>query len=315
MKQLSSAAVFGATGFIGRALVKRLSELGVRCHCAVRPGSSGLAQLEQLDGIDLYPMHTMTLDQLQKKMGSLQPQVVFNLAASGVAPHSASTQEMVDGNLSLAIAVVSLAAHWRSTRLLHIGSCAEYAAKATSICEHDPVLPETEYGAAKAAASLYTLALGKGLDVAVNVLRLFGVYGPGEAPHRLLPSLVGALQRQRPVDLSPGRQQRDLTFVDDIAEAIASAATADMAPGEVYNVCSGTEFSVLHIAQKTAQVMQCDADLLRFGALPYRQGEAMYLVGDNSKFTQASGWAPKITLEQGIKKVITWHQAKRDPEV
>ena len=83
-------------------------------------------------------------------------------------------------------------------------------------------------------------------------LRLFSVYGPGEDPRRLVPSVVANLLAGRPVALTPGEQVRDFVYVDDVAAALVDAALRPGIDGLTVNVGTGVQTSVRDLCLKVA---------------------------------------------------------------
>ncbi|XXY50262.1 NAD(P)-dependent oxidoreductase [Sorangium sp. So ce269] len=157
------------------------------------------------------------------------------------------------------------------------------------------------YGAAKAAAHDCGRAVARALAVPLVTLRLFGVYGPGEAPHRLIPHLAARLRARERVDLTPGTQLRDLAFVDDVVEAlILGATTAGLEPGAAYNVCSGRPTSVREVCLEVARQLGAPESLLDFGGRPPRPDEPPWLVGDPRRFRAATGWHHRMHLSLGV---------------
>ena len=142
------------------------------------------------------------------------------------------------------------------------------------------------------------------LGVPLRVLRLFNVYGPGEAPHRLLPNLVAGLAANHRIALSEGRQGRDFVYVGDVVEAFFAAADhvkrrAGM-PSQVWNVATGEGHSVREFAEMTARLSGRGTDLLGFGDLPLRPDEIEWLVGDGRRIRAETGWAARHDLASGI---------------
>jgi nucleoside-diphosphate-sugar epimerase len=72
-----------------------------------------------------------------------------------------------------------------------------------------------------------------------------------------------------------------------------------------YNVCSGAAVRIREIGELVARQMLVPQSLLRWGSLPYRPGESMRAVGENSRFVQATGWQPRVGLNDGIARSLT----------
>jgi nucleoside-diphosphate-sugar epimerase len=172
------------------------------------------------------------------------------------------------------------------------------------IREEHPLEPPSLYGAAKAAAALFGKALAARLGIAFVPLRLFGVYGPGEAPSRLVPHLIAHFRAGTTPALTPGGQARDFTYIDDVVEALMAAATAPgVVAGRAYNVCSGVPSLVREVAHLAARAVGKEGADLGLGRRAYRDDEPMWIVGDPSRFTEATGWTARVALEEGIRRM------------
>ncbi|WP_437680719.1 NAD-dependent epimerase/dehydratase family protein [Sorangium sp. So ce131] len=304
--RLGSALVTGATGFIGAALVRRLLEGGCAVVAAGPARSAGWARLSPLSPsqrLRRLPLERLTRDVLLHALGDAPPDVVFHLASAGVNPSERAPSALLEGNVLALAATLEAAAGWGGARVVFTGSCSEYGAvpEGQLVDEGAPRAPSDLYGAAKAAAHDYGRAVARALSVPLVVLRLFGVYGPGEAPHRLIPYLAARLRARERVDLTPGTQRRDLTFVDDVVEALLLGATTEgLDVGAAYNVCSGRPTSVREVCLEVARQLGAPESLLGFGARPPRPEEPPWLVGDPRRFCAATGWRPRAHLSFGV---------------
>lgn len=301
-----STVVAGATGFIGRALVTELARAGARVCCLVRPASRSDA-LEQLAGVRVLRVASFRSPELPDALAGLDADVVYNLAAYGVRPEDRDPELMLEGNVGVVTALLSAAARLPARRFVQIGSCSEYSPvpEGRLLDENCATAPASLYGAAKAAATVYGGALAQQLGIDFTVLRLFGVYGEGEASYRLVPYLVDRLRRGEPVDLTPGEQARDLLHVDDVVAALLAAAQVDIPAGQpVYNVCSGSAVRVREVAETVCDLMGRPPQLLGFGKRPYRPDESMWIVGDNRRFCARTGWRPRVGLREGLRRAV-----------
>ena len=244
---------------------------------------------------------------LRESLKGVSADVVFNLASAGVNPADREPLAMLEGNVRLLAGLLCSLDSQQTRRFIHTGSCSEYAPAEPGhrLAEDDPVGPSSLYGAAKLCASAYGRALAAERGICFLNLRLFGVFGAGEAPYRLVPYLIGKLREDQPVDLTAGEQVRDWLYVDDAVSALLAAATSEnLGETGVYNVCSGQATSVREIAEQVAETMKKPKQLLRFGARAYRPDESMWIVGDSQRFTAATGWLPRVSIAEGIRRMV-----------
>lgn len=293
--------VTGASGFIGRALTERLVADG---HLVTALGRDATRL-----PAGAAPVLSARLDDeaLAAALGALRFDVVYHLAAYGVAPDQRDPDTMFAVNVAGTAAIVRAARRAGARAVVYAGSSAEYreARHGTRIDEDHPLTKTGLYGTSKAVGGLWGGALAAREGIAFQWLRIFGVFGPGEAPHRLLPAIAGKLAGGQTVDLSPGDQIRDFLYVDDaVAGLIRAGEAALRGPGGCYNLCSGIPVSVKDVALAMADAMGRPRDLLRFGALAYRPDENLWLCGNGAALRAATGFAPLLDLRQAIDRFL-----------
>ena len=193
----ASALVTGASGFVGRALTAHLLEQGKRVIAAGRPGPSILPRAHRAIRIANPTAH-----ELAAAIENEPVDLVFHCAAAGVAPGRHDAEQLLAANVAGVGAWVEAAAAIGAGALVYIGSCSEYGlmAQQTRITEDQPLAALDLYGASKAAGGQWGRAIAQHHGIQFQWLRLFGVFGPGEAPHRLLPYLHTRLRAGERVD-------------------------------------------------------------------------------------------------------------------
>jgi UDP-glucose 4-epimerase len=298
---VTGIAVTGSSGFIGATLVRKLATAGTTVHCLVRAESRpGPA----IPGVERHVIPASAGD-FAALLRRLAPSTVVNLASYGVAPNESDPETMLDANVG-ALTRLLAACAGAGARVIHTGSCSEYARveQPALVTEDTPCHPSAPYGAAKLAATEWGRTLSARLGVPFVTLRLFGVYGPGESPHRIIPALRAKLTRGEPVPLTHGKQVRDFTFVDDLCDAFLHAFDAELPIGTVFNVCSGVGVSIRDVCLSVCRALGASPELLQFGATPLRPGEPEWMVGDPTRFQRATGWKPTTSLEAGVARVL-----------
>jgi nucleoside-diphosphate-sugar epimerase len=295
--------VTGASGFIGRHLVEALLAQNARVIALCRPQSQlpqhWRAKVERVD------CPGWSLDAMRAALGDRAFGCLFHLAAYGVVPTDRDGAAMFAINAQLPQDLIRLCKD-RGAAMVMAGSSAEYRPPESKVLltEDSPLESEKTYGASKAKGSVEACRIANDLSVRLRVLRLFNVYGPGEASHRLLPSLVSGLAANHRIALSEGRQVRDFVYVGDVVEAFLAAAdhrkTHAGMPAQIWNVATGEGHSVREFAEMTARASGMKADLLGFGDLPMRPDEIEWLVGSCDRIRMATGWSAHHDLSSGI---------------
>ncbi len=305
---LTTALVTGGTGFIGQALCSHLTQIGVRSTLLIRKGR------HKPEGMSVIETASLDKEAIVSKLSERRYDAVFHLAAYGVAPGSRDPITTLQTNVLGTDAIIHAAAAVGARAVIYVGSCSEYhePQPGVLVSEDAPLARAGLYGASKAAAGLWGRALAQHLGIHFQWLRLFNVFGPGEAEHRLIPSILRSMNHDEPVALSPGEQVRDFLYVEDVAEGLVLAAKAAFV-GHTgpFNLCSGQPITVREVALAAAEALGKPKDLLNFGALSYRPDECLWLVGRPNRFQDATGFRPRVSLRAGIEAMIAATGQKR----
>lgn len=304
---LSRVLVTGATGFVGSALTRRLSAEGIDVVCLVRKDRSNPHRLRELPRVTCVETD-FSAAELNELVPTYGPEVVFHLAAAGVRPDDRDPEQVVTGNVGLTTRLIQACAKRSPRQFIFAGSCSEYAPIATGalLREDHSLLATSLYGAAKASAYLCGRALAMSLSLPFVSLRLFGIFGPGEGPERLIPHLYAHFSSGSAPSLTPGGQARDFTYIDDIVEAFLVAAMhRSLEPYRAYNVCSGRPFYVRDVASLVARATAYMNADLGLGKRPYRVDESLWIVGDPTSFSGTTGYVPRISVEEGISRMVS----------
>ena len=305
--------VTGATGFLGTHLVRALSATGARVHALRRnPGSS--TRLPS-PGTVWHEADLLDEESLARAVGAAAPEVVFHLAAYG------TTFDQKDEGAAFRVNVAGSLGLWRALgnlpcRLVVAGSCGEYGQARGQVREDLACRPTWFYPATKNAAVTLLSTLGRQHGREVVTLRPFGPYGPADSTERVVPHVIATLLAGREVAVTAGEQRRDYAFVDDHVDAFLLAATRPLPTGDegaengaIYNIGSGQVIQLRDLLTAIADAVGGDApQRLRLGAIPYRPGEVWEMCCDISAARRDLGYAPKVSLKEGIERTVRWYR-------
>ena len=145
------------------------------------------------------------------------------------------------------------------------------------------------------------------------MLRYFNVYGPRMDIHGLYTEvLIRWMERieagQAPLILGDGQQTMDFVFTEDIARANLLAAASDVTD-DVFNIGSGTETSLVELAEALQRVMG-SSEPLEFGP-PRTVNAVTRRLADISRAHQGLGWKPEMSLEEGLRRLVVWWRGER----
>jgi nucleoside-diphosphate-sugar epimerase len=278
------ALVTGAGGFVGRHLVDRL----------------------RTDGWDVVALTRAQVDLADARAGAAavtaaDADVVFSLAAGRAKATAADRAATTAVNTSpwLVDALTD-----RCRAVVRLGSSTEYAAADSPLTEDAALRPRGFFGATKAAGSLLLQAAAAERGVRCAVLRAFQVYGPGDHPTRLVPTVLRAAATGDVVPLPARLSRRDWVWVGDVVDACVRAAAADTLPtGTVLNIGTGVQTSTEDLVA-TARAVTGRPIATAPGAHPGRSWDSADWVCDPTAAAAQLGWTPTVDLAEGLAR--TW---------
>jgi nucleoside-diphosphate-sugar epimerase len=294
----------GAAGFLGRHCLPLLTDQ-YEVHCTTTgrgPASQGRSVWHKVD--------LLQSEQVVALVSDVRPSHLLHLAWIT----EPNTYWISEANLIWLQRSIDLIRAFRSNgglRAVIAGTCAEYEWIQNPLSEYStPIRPSTLYGATKAALGLVFEAFCRQQGLSGAWGRVFFLYGPGEHPSRLVPSVAQALLGSKHAPCTVGKQKRDFLYVQDAARAFAMLLASDVT-GSV-NIASGVGLPVRDLVGALAAQLG-RPDLVQFGALPDRDEPSM-IVADTSRLRGELGWHPEFTLENGIQESVEWWRRQRGSE-
>ncbi len=307
------ALVTGGSGFVGAALARRLVAAGFDVHVTTRGRElDGGWRLRDLEGrLAVHRVDLRDADDVRAVAATVRPGLAFHLAASAHAgaPWSA-LDECLRTNVRGTVTLVQALAEAGCGRVVHLSTADVYGGAPVPSHEGSVPEPRSPYAVSKLAAEACCRALAATEGVPVVVLRPSTTYGPGQRPDRLIPEVVVRALRGEEIELTAGRQTREPTYVDDLVEGVVAAACTPAAAGEVLNLGSGEEVEVRAIVEQILQVVGAPASAAHFGALPDRPGAVPRMASDSSRARSLLGWAPKVSLRDGLERTVAWYRER-----
>ena len=308
--------VTGGAGFLGSGLCHALGAMGAEvlaldamlegsgAHPDNLPGSGATLVAADLRDAELAP-HTQGLD------------AVFNMA--GQTSHAGS---MADPFTDLEInttAQLRLIAALRegspNAVLVHASTRQFYGTpRYLPVDEAHPLAPPDPNGVSKLAGEQYWMLEHRTRNRRVTSLRLTNCFGPRlrvrDARQTFLGIWLRRLLEGQPFEVWGGAQLRDLAYLDDVVEAFLLAAETPSCAGSVFNLGGAPPVSLLALAE--AAVAANGGGRFLFKEFPAER--AAIDIGsyhaDDTAFRAATGWAPKVSLEDGLRRSLDWFRPR-----
>lgn len=301
-----TAFITGIAGFLGRHIARHFAQIGWRVAGVdalapenVHLGSGVRYTRLQLPSPDLGPL-----------LRDLAPDACIHCAGRASVPLSMEDPSAdFHGNTVLTFELLdALRRSAPGCRFILLSSAAVYGnPKSLPVAESQHLAPVSPYGFHKRQCELLCQEFSKVYGLPSLAVRIFSAYGPGlrrqivwEICERLLTSGTLALH-------GTGGESRDFIHAADIARALALLAEKAPATGEIYNVATGRETTILELASLVTGALRLKVEAQFDGTS--RPGDPLNWRADVSKLT-GLGFAPAIPLEQGLAQVADWARAE-----
>lgn len=312
--------VTGATGFVGRVLSNRLSELGYAVRCTTRNRLPN-PQKERYDAITVGDMHGGT-DWSTALSGV---SIVFHLAARThvlreTTRDAFATYRRTNVEATRCLAQAAVRAGVR--RLVFLSSIKVNGERTLDrpFDEATTPQPEDAYGISKweAEQALWHVTRDQGMDSVI--LRSPLVYGPGVKGNFL--RLMHWTARGVPLPLASVDNRRSMISVGNLADALVALGTTPAAAGKTYLVSDGVDVSTPGLIRSLAAVLMvrprllpCPLPLLLMGATTLgKREELRRLTGslqiDSSKIRRELAWAPRWTPAESLAQTAQWYHSQ-----
>lgn len=275
-------AITGATGFVGQHVLNALKLTDADIAVVLRPGSkrrieSGDIEVVSLDIADCGPDPFARLG---------RPDTLIHLAWDGLPQYQ--SQRHIDAELPIQKAFLHSCIRSGLKHLVVTGTCLEYGLQSGQLDEALLTMPVTSYGRAKDSLRSELERLQPHYRFGMTWLRLFYLFGPGQAATSLYSQLKSAVDRlDTSFAMSPGDQVRDFMPVEEAALSIANIGLRAIDGGTV-NLCSGHPQRVVDVARGWLREWNASLEL-KTGHFPYPAYEPLDFWGSRAKLDDLLG--------------------------
>jgi len=308
--------VTGAGGFIGSHLVEELVKQGEEVRAFVRYNSRderGL--LEDLPGeiqnqIEIIPGDLKDPDGVKKAVKGCTK--IFHLGALIAIPYSyVHPFDFVQTNIIGTAHVLNACLETnRLEIIIHTSTSEVYGtAQYIPIDEKHPLQAQSPYAASKIGADKliesYTLSFG----LPIATLRPFNTFGPRQSLRAVIPTIISQAVQGKKIRLGNVEPRRDFLFVKDTVRGFIELAKCSKAVGKVVNIGTGRDISIKELVEKIlSQVGKGGEIKVENRRIRPEKSEVMQLVSDIRLAKKLFKWAPRYSLEDGLRETIEWYE-------
>lgn len=304
--------VTGGAGFIGSHIAIALAQRGDQVRVFDNLSTGCLENLAHLkDQIEFVKGDLQDREALEQAVKGVD--IVYHQAALASVPRSVAKPmdthaACVTGTLN----VLDCSRLADVKRVIYAGSSSAYGDQPfSSKREQDLPSPLSPYAAAKFAGESYCQAFTATYGLETVVIRYFNVFGPRQDPNgeysAVIPIFVTAmLAGKQPTIYGDGKQSRDFTYIDNVVAGNLAAAVAPDAPGRVFNVACGSQFTLLDLVAAINQVLGTNIEPLFAEA---RKGDVRESLADISAARKVLEYEPVIDFSEGLLRSIDFYRS------
>lgn len=310
--------ITGGAGFVGSHLAGTLLERGDEVY-AIDNLSTG--SIENIEHLKDHPRFHYTIDTISNEPVTAElvdrVDTIFHLAAAvGVRLIVESPVHTIETNVYGTETILTLAN--KKKKKVIIASTSEVYGKNRNVPfreDSDLVMGPTSkgrwsYACSKAIDEFLALAYFKERKLPVVIVRLFNTVGPRQTGQygMVIPTFVKQALSARPITVfGDGKQSRCFTDVSEVVQGLADLAVHPGAVGQVFNIGTTNEITILDLAKKVKEMTGSKAEIV---FVPYEKAyeegfeDMPRRVPDISKIQELIGYKPSLTLEQTLQRVI-----------
>jgi nucleoside-diphosphate-sugar epimerase len=290
--------ITGANGFIGSHLVKRLRKDGQRVITLDYHGR----------GTDIK-VDIVKINALKKKIRQItSPVTVIHLAACVDSRRDYLTSKRaVRGNILGTLNLLEAVRNLKIELFVNVSTEEVYGENAAPFHEQDKINPRTPYAISKSSAEYFVQMYHHIYNLPVVMLRFAAIFGPNQNPGKLIPYCIISALKGKDIVLHSSRQKRDFIYIDDAVEAIKRISFTRNVINETINFGGGKPYQIKDVAKLVLDGVK-GKSRIRFRENILLSSFPRKVTSDYSKARRLLGWRPRVTMEEGMKKTVTWYR-------
>jgi len=302
---MKTVLLTGATGFLGSHIAEKLLKNGNKV-IALKRSTSNLwrcnAFIDKIQWLDYD-----NLNEIESVIINLRPEILIHAAWNGVSAVDRDNLSKQDRNVSFLDSLFEIIKKTNISKIISLGSQAEYGNFEGSIDENFELNPKTAYGSSK----VKVLALLKSFAEQNNIewywIRLFSIFGPREGGDWLIPVTINNLVEQKEMMLTSCEQKYDYLFVKDFVSGIYKVVNCASDFSGVYNLSSNNSIKIKDLLLNIEIRLTPNKNLLLFGKLPYRANQVMNMLGNSNLFYKTFNFKPVYSINDGLNETIDYY--------
>lgn len=319
----NTVLITGVAGFIGSNLAEKLLNKGFSVIGVDNFSHGNSLNMKGFDCHKRFEFHKIDIREMKKLetiIGNRKLSCIVHLAAYKI-PRYGNALETLSVNASGTENILELSRKLKAKLIF---------ASTSEVYGKNPKLPFSEksdlmvgptyvtrwaYAVSKIYGEHLCLAYKAEFGIDLVILRFYGGYGPRQSLSwwgGAIPVFIGNALKNEPMPIhGDGKQTRTFTYVDDITDAVCLAISKKDVDGEVFNIGSNENISIIHVAETIWKMIRSNNPKIKmvpYEKLPNNYEDVMKRYPDNEKAKKILGFEVKKDLAAGLKETIEWQR-------
>ena len=248
---------------------------------------------------DLYKI----INLIKKK----KPTHIVNFASQSMVAQSWETPlDWYNTNVISSVKFIKLIKEFKFIKkFVHISTPEVYGNTSKNLKENSIYNPTTPYAISRACFDMHLMQEAINFNFPVVFTRAANVYGPGQQLYRIIPRTIYSCYFNEKLKLDGGGlSKRSFIYIDDVVRATYNVALKGV-PGSIYHISNNHEISILKLVKKI--FYECESNFPKKVIVgPERKGKDKMYSLSYSKIKKKLNWKPKISIDEGLDKTISW---------
>lgn len=292
--------ITGATGFLGRRLVKRLNNENYHLY---------LRAAEEDKSLPINKLDLLNYQALKKTIVKIKPTTVYHLGALvNLARDYQVAQQCIDVNIKGTLNLLDSLRAAPPKKFIFTSTEEVYGDNPLPFKENQLPRPPSAYSISKIAAENLCKMYAQELGFSLVIFRIGTMYGPEQPSSRFIAQIVIKALKNEDIPINSGKKKRDYIYVEDVIDALVSAQKIKLKnQTETINLGGQRSYQLKKLVEMIVKLTNSKSKVI-VGAFPDRILEADEWLLDNSKAKRLLNWQPKTPLEQGLKQASNFYK-------
>ena len=302
---MKTILITGSSGFLGSHIAEGLIKNGYKI-VALKRSTSNLWRCnefkDQIKWIDCDNPGTVEREIINSK-----PEILIHSAWTGVKQIDRDNWTIQEMNITFLVQLFDIVKKTGISKIIALGSQAEYGKYEGRIDENYPCCPNSAYGASKLSCSVLLKSFATLNNIEWYWLRIFSVFGPKEDKNWLIPATIKNLIEKKEMALTSCEQLYDYIYCKDFVSGILNVVNTQNNISGIYNFSGNCCMKIKDILKYIEKTLAPQKGLLQIGRLPYRLNQVMHLEGNSEHFFTGFNFSLSYSMYDGLNETIKYY--------